>query len=176
MIAFGIDQSTKATGLVVLEGSKTDKPKLLLEDVVSIQGKSGFDLYEAAVTCIVERIVEFKPQRLVLEGYSLNFKHPSSVVPLVELGTLLRFMLRLDGHSWLAPRAGELKKFVIGKGNGAKDQMMMFVLHRWGHMSKTNDTADAFGLAAIGLAHGGCLLGATKEMRTVACGLQLRCN
>ena len=33
------------------------------------------------------------PDKIVLEGYSLNLQHASSVVPLVELGGLLRFML-----------------------------------------------------------------------------------
>ena len=49
----------------------------------------------------------------------------------------------------------------IGKKNGALSaahptellgQVMMEVLKRWGHESKTNNTADAYGLAALGLA------------------------
>ncbi len=176
MRAIGVDPSTKATGVVVLEANGTKTPTLLLEEIISAQTYEGIDKYRAILTPVMEIIAEHKPDRIVLEGYSLNLKNTSSVVPLVELGGLLRFMLWLDGHKWLDPRAGELKKFVIGKGNGDKSQMQMFVLHRWGHVSKSDDTADAYGLACIGLAHANKLPNITKEMRAVVGSLKLRYN
>ena len=107
------------------------------------------------------------PDKIVLEGYSLNLQHASSVVPLVELGGLLRFMLFIDGFKWFDPRASEVKKFVTGKGNSPKDQVMMHVLKRWGHTSKSNNTADAFVCAAMGLAHANRLAGVTVDMRAI---------
>lgn len=173
MRSMGVDLSTKATGLVVLEDAE-GKPKLIFEESLSFPKLSGFYLYREIVTRIVELVDQFEPDRLVIEGYSLNMKNASSVVPLVELGGLLRFMLHVDGRAWLDPRATELKKFVIGKGNGSKDQVMMWVLHRWGHMSKDNNTADAFGLACMGLAHANRLFDLTKEMRLVAGAMSYR--
>ena len=69
----------------------------------------------------MQTVQDDKPDRIVMEGYSLNMKHASSVIPLVELGGLLRFMLHLDGFKWYDPRATEVKKFVTGKGNSPKD-------------------------------------------------------
>ena len=48
-----------------------------------------------------------------------------------------------------------LKKFVLGKGSGAKDLIMMHVFRQWGYISKTNDEGDAFGLAKIAQCIGG---------------------
>lgn len=176
MRAIGIDPSTKATGIVVLDGAADTMPALVLEEIISFPKLTGIAQRRAIVTAIMERIVEHQPDKIVIEGYSLNLKNASSVVPLVELGGLLRFCLQLDGHKWLDPRASELKKFVIGSGNGNKDQVQMFVLHKWGHVSKSNDTADAYGLACIGLASGGKLPKVTKEMRGVVGSLKIRDN
>ena len=60
-----------------------------------------------------------------------------------------------------------MKKFVTGKGNSPKDQVMMHVLKRWGHTSKSNNTADAFVCAAMGLAHANRLAGVTLDMRAI---------
>jgi Holliday junction resolvasome RuvABC endonuclease subunit len=175
MRSIGLDMSTAATGVVVLE-SDGKEMKLLLEDIVAFPKETGVERHRLIVSRVMETIHEHKPDKIVVEGYSLNLKNKSSVVPLVELGGIFRLMLSLDGFSWLDPRAGELKRFVMGNGNAKKDQMQMYVLHRWGHMSKSNDTADAYGLACMGLAHGGKLPGATSMMRTVIGAVKLRCN
>lgn len=176
--SLGIDPSTRATGLVMLRGEKTaGPPELILETVVKVKDAiKGFDRYVAIITQIIELIETHAPDRIVIEGYSLNMKNASSVVPLVELGGLLRFMLYNDGHKWLDPRAPELKKFVTGKGTSPKDAVMMHVLKRWGHESKSNDTADAYGLACMGLLHAGALHGATQEQLGIIGTLSLKCN
>jgi crossover junction endodeoxyribonuclease RuvC len=124
----------------------------------------------------METIHEMQPDVIVIEGYSLHTGHASSIVPIVELGGVLRLMMMLDGLTWLDPRATALKKFVTGKGTAQKDQMMMWVLKRWGHMSISNNTADAYGLACMGLASVNRLHGITKEMLAIAAQLPLRCN
>ena len=113
-------------------------------------------------------VAGYSPSAIVLEGYSLNMRHASSVVPLVELGGIVRLMLHIDGLAWFDPRASELKKFVTGKGTADKAQMMMQVLKRWGHTSMTHNTADAYGLACMGLARMNALHGATQSMRAIA--------
>lgn len=42
-------------------------------------------------------------------------------------------------------------KFVTGAGNASKDQIMMSVYKHWGFEAKTNNIADAIGLAMFGL-------------------------
>ena len=174
--AIGIDLSTKATGVVCLEENGTAVPTLLTEQEVKAPELTGLDRSQKIVVGVLELIHELKPDRIVVEGYSLNLKNASSVVPLVEIGGLLRFMLKLDRLAWYDPRATELKKFVTGAGNTPKDKLMMFVLKRWQHESKTNNTADAYGLACMGLASANRLPGITKEMRTIAGSLAIRTN
>ena len=172
----GIDLSTSATGLVVLEEAAGKAPALLLERAINCKKLTGATRNREIVTAIMETIHEAKPDKIVVEGYSLNLRKAASVVPLVELGGLLRFMLVLDGFSWFDPRATEVKKFATGHGHGDKAQIMMHVLKLWGHESKSHNTADAYVLACMGLAQQNRLKGATKEMLGIVGKLELPCN
>lgn len=167
MKSLGIDLSTSATGLVLLQAQSCDHPKVLLEREINCKTK-GVLRQKEIVTTIMQTIVDTAPDRIVVEGYSLNMRNASSVIPLVELGGLLRFMLWLDKLSWYDPRASVVKKFATGKGNAPKDVIMMNVLKRWGHESKTNNTADAYVCAAMGLAAFNRLHGITLEQRKLA--------
>ncbi|QXN72674.1 ruvC-like resolvase [Rhodobacter phage RcZahn] len=176
--AIGIDASTSSTGVVLLRGQKDAAvPELVLETLVKAPAKlTGIERYKAITIELMEMLEAHKPDRIVIEGYSLNMKNASSVVPLVELGGLIRFMMHLDGYKWLDPRATELKKFVTGKGNAPKEAMMMHVLKRWGHEAKNNDTADAYGLACMGLLHVGALGNSTQDQREIIGAVPLKCN
>lgn len=175
MVSMGIDPSVTCTGLVVLRENKEGNPELLLEEEIKGGKLKGMERVQFIVTRVMERIHEIKPDKIVIEGYSLG-KNMNSTIPLVELGGLLRFMMYLDGLSWLDPRATQLKQFVLGKGAGHKDQIMMMVLKRWGHESLSNDTADAYVLACMGLGHSNRLHGMTQDQRKIVGGLALKSN
>ena len=49
------------------------------------------------------------------------------------------------------PAISQVKKYCLGKGNGKKEQMLKGVLKKWGADLDTNDEADAYTLARIGL-------------------------
>lgn len=176
MKSLGIDLSTKGTGLVLIEETGTKTPALHHEQELSFPGHTGLELYRRISLVIMELIAATQPDRVVLEGYSLHLGHRTSVIPLVELGGIVRLMLMLDGQQWLDPRASELKKFTCNSGAAKKNQMMMMVHHRWGHLSKSDNCADGFALACIGLAHLGKLPGLTIEQRSVVGQLKLRQN
>jgi crossover junction endodeoxyribonuclease RuvC len=175
MKSLGVDLSTKATGVVLLHSSADGSPGLLGEWLLTSE-LDGLDKYRDIVLQLMTMVHGHKPERIVIEGYSLNLKNASSVVPLVELGALFRFMLMLDNLTWLDPRAGEVKLFALGKGNGnaKKNKMLLGVYKRWGFEAKCDDTADAYVCAAIGLAHGGKLKGLTKDMLGVVGQLKIR--
>jgi crossover junction endodeoxyribonuclease RuvC len=169
MKSLGIDLSIARAGVVLLEETGARTPKLLLEHEINCtKGQEGIGRARQIVLGLMETIHAHKPDKIVVEGYSLNMKNASSVIPLVELGGLFRFMMHIDGLKWFDPRATELKKFVTGKGNAPKDVVMMNVLKRWGHESMTNNTADAYALACMGLAQANRLPGITLEMRKIA--------
>jgi len=175
--SMGIDPSISGTGIVVLDESDFNWPTLVLEDeIVAPKHYAGLRRVQLIAQRIMEAIHQYQPNVIVIEGYSLHIGHASSIVPLVELGGILRFLMMLDGMEWLDPRATSLKKFVTGKGTAQKDQVMMWVLKRWGHTSKSNNTADAYGLACMGLASVNRLHGVTKEMLAIAAQLPTQCN
>ena len=176
MKSLGIDLSTSASGLVLLQDTATKFPQLLHEQSLSFPKLKGIAKYKEIVTTIMMLIHAHNPDTIVLEGYSLNMKNAASVIPLVEIGGLLRFMMHIDGLSWYDPTAGEVKKFTTGKGNAAKEIMMMWVLKRWNHTSIDNNTADAFACAAMGLSIPNKLPGLDKIMRGVVGNLVLRCD
>ncbi len=176
MKSLGVDLSTKNTGLVLLEGNGTKVPTLHLETNVTYPEVEGIDRRIKIITRVMETIHSLKPDVIVVEGYSLNMKNASSVIPLVELGGLFRFMLKIDGLTWLDPRANEVKKFTTGKGNTPKSHMMMHVLKRWGHQSKDDNTADAYACACMGLSYSNKLPGITEDMRKIVGQLKIVCN
>ena len=173
-LSLGLDLSVNATGVILLEATPTG-PKALLEEEIKIAGE-GLKRKRLIAARVMEIVHARKPDRIVIEGYSLAAKNMSSVIPLVELGALVRLSFQLDGIGWLDPNASQVKKFATGKGNSPKDVVMMHVLKRWGHESKTNNTADAFVCAAIGLAHANRLGGTTVEQRAIAGAVKFNVN
>lgn len=173
--SLGLDLSCTATGVVLLRESGQNIPELIHASEIKPKSKAGMVRVHWIVSEIMEMIHGEKPDRIVVEGYSLG-KNASSTIPLVELGGLLRFMLYLDGLTWFDPRASEVKKFATGKGNAQKDVVMMHVLKRWAYESATNNIADAYVLACMGLAQANRLPGITKEMRAIAGQLTKRMN
>ena len=168
MLALGIDGSATATGLVVLEAGT--KPTLRHEEVVKV-GSTGLERCSDIAERLLLVLDRFAPGRVVIEGYGYANTH--SLVTLVEVGTVLRYFLRQKGYRYLEPSANSLKKFVLGKGQGKKDQMLLQVFKRWGHEAKDDNTADAYGLACIGLLHAGRLPGSTNVMSDVVGGLKM---
>lgn len=103
---------------------------------------------------IAYRLQDYCPGVVAIEGYA--FGHVQSQVMLVELGTVVRSAM-LDyatTHSMtpLEVAPAQLKKFVLDKGVGRKEQVMMGVYKRWGFEAETNNIADAYVLAQIAAA------------------------
>ena len=81
------------------------------------------------------------------------------------LGWIIRRELTNQNIPWTVIGTGQLKKFVTGHGRcgkktqddgvNAKAVMVMQVFRKWNWESKTDDEADACGLAHIGM----CLVG-----------------
>jgi crossover junction endodeoxyribonuclease RuvC len=167
LLSLGIDLSTSATGLVLLESNGTKVPALRHEQCLAYPKLKGIERNKAICTSIMTLIHKHHPEKIVLEGYSLNMRKASSVIPLVEIGGLVRFLMHIDGLEWYDPTAPEVKKFATGKGNATKEVVMMWVLKRWEHTSIDNNTADAYVCAAMGLSINNLLPGMTMDMRAI---------
>jgi Holliday junction resolvasome RuvABC endonuclease subunit len=93
---------------------------------------------------------------VVLENYGVS-KFQTGQIEIIELGGIVRAILWKEGVRHLDPTPSQLKKFVVGSGGAKKSEMMMWVQKRWGFTAKSDNVADAFGLACMGLAYKGAL-------------------
>jgi crossover junction endodeoxyribonuclease RuvC len=94
-------------------------------------------------------MIKYKPMAVAIEGYGYANAH--SLVTLVEFGSSVRSVLMClgSGVSLYEVAPAQLKKYVLGKGVGKKEQVMMQVFKRWGYEAKTNNLADAYVLAQM---------------------------
>lgn len=144
MCVMGIDVST-CTGVAI---ATPDKQVAYAEEI-QFKKERGWNRANAIMSRIMDLHSEHKPSLVVLEGYGYANAH--SLVTLVEIGTIIRYMLWQEGVKYIDVPPNSLKSFVTGKGTAKKDEVMMFVLKNWGYESKTNNIADAVGLAMFGL-------------------------
>lgn len=141
-VILSVDPSTRM-GLVVLSVENYVIDVLLQEEYSSKNkgmerlGDIGHRLYQL--------LGEYKPTKVVVEGYSFASKH--NLVTMAEVGTVIRYFLWQEGYkpTIVAPTA--LKKFITGKGNCKKDLILLNVFKNWGFDTDNDNIADAFGLA-----------------------------
>lgn len=110
---------------------------------------SGMEKLDAIEEALTKVLTAYSPQLIVIEGY--GFGNTFTLVPLVEIGTIVRRACYLMGIKYYDVPPTSLKKFVTGAGNAKKDQMMLLVYKRWGFDTKSNNVADAYGLARFGM-------------------------
>ena len=147
MRVMGLDLSTM-TGVAIVGGDK----KVIYAEEVTFKKERGWPRASSIAGRILEIHEEHKPDLVVCEGY--GFANAHSLVTLVEIGSIVRYFLWQEGIKSIECPPNSLKKFVTGKGNSKKEEIMMAVLKHWGYESATNNIADAVGLGMFGL---GCL-------------------
>lgn len=145
MRVLGIDPSTK-TGLVVIES-----PQIVLHaSEIEFKKQTGLQRASSIIGRIMEVKEEYKPDFAVIEGY--GYANTFTLATLVEIGTVIRYFLWQSDFKYheIAPNA--LKKFATGKGTSKKAEIMLAVYKKWGFDSPTDNIADAFVLAMMGIA------------------------
>jgi len=176
-ISIGLDLSATGTGIVVLGPPKFNavgcNPKLLVEYQVPTKELLGMKRVDAIMTKIMDLREQHTPSRIVVEDYAIG-KFAGSSLPAIEVGAILRYMMFAHKQPIILVPPTQVKQFASGKGNSKKSEMMMHVLARWGHTSKTDNTADAYALSAIGLAHVGSLLGVSHFQKEIIGTLKMK--
>ena len=178
----GIDVSTD-TGIVVLRWDK-DYGAWRTEDDFEINlpslpktatMKHRMERVRELQMRIVAVVQKYGPEVIAIEGYGYANAH--SLVTLVEFGAAVR--LAMLNHVLPQPSKllevspASLKKYILGKGVGKKEQVMMQVFKKWGYEARTNNLADAYVLAQIAAASTGNpfagpdLLPLTKQQQEV---------
>lgn len=100
----------------------------------------------------IDTITNSNVGMVCMEGYSYASQN-SQAHSLGELGGAVKLELRRilpepAAYPTTVPPTS-LKKFTAGKGNVAKDQMMLAVFKKWGYEAPNSDQADAYALARL---------------------------
>jgi crossover junction endodeoxyribonuclease RuvC len=111
------------------------------------------------------------PVLCLIEGYSFGSKG-ASVVTLGEFGGILRnTIVGIADHTIeVAPKV--LKKFVTGKGNCGKIEVVTSLSAKYGIEFKSDNHADSFGLAVLGRAVLGFVEPTNKHQREMVDAVQ----
>jgi len=160
MKLLAIDQSLTCSGCCILRGE--DYEVSALSPPNNIIGVPRLQWFYQKFRRLFD---EIRPEVVVMEGYSFG-SNQSRSHSLGELGGILK--LAVSEHTkthpctlYIVPPT-TLKKFVTGKGNSKKQEMLMHIYKRWSLEFSDDNMADAFALAMIGsLRHYGEMFGST---------------
>lgn len=159
MYFVGIDPSTK-TGLVVLQSTEKDQfTQEYAGEISAKKGLTGMPRALAIAGMVLESLEKYadpkEEVRVCIEGYGFGNAHTLAL--LVEIGTMIRYSLMTLELSYQEVSPPALKKMVTGTGNAKKDKIMLELYKRWGLEYKSDNIADAAGLALYSMAAYGSL-------------------
>ena len=149
MIYIGIDPSLTGTGIVVLDeqGNVLDKDLISTKASQKIEDRlqTIWNRLKYIIWDFADKPVPDCP--IAVEGLSFGSKG-ASMLELAGLHYLIRYMIDREfcGVRHVVPPQ-TLKKFVCGKGNVKKEQMLLQTYKRWGMEFQDNNICDAYCLA-----------------------------
>jgi crossover junction endodeoxyribonuclease RuvC len=153
MIIMGLDVATHLGVAVLSEGVVVHRE--VLHFPVEVKGAkqshpSRFVRYQKYTTAVEDLLTQWAVSHVFIEGY--GYANPFTLATLVELGALVRQVLAESPARWQEVPPATLKKFLTGKGNAKKDQILLHVYKHFGIECASDDEADAIALAFFGSA------------------------
>lgn len=169
MIILGLDVATHMGVAVWSEGV------IIHREVVHFPAESRsnrFARYAQYAAHVEDLLTQWAISHAFIEGYGYANAH--TLATLVELGSMVRQVLHESEARWAEVAPTTLKKFVTGRGNAKKDEIMLAVYKRFGVECRSHDEADAVALAYFGAARLGQPVAVPKAQLDVARGLDKR--
>ena len=173
MTVLGLDASLTATGLVVLEGSRVRRWRLLQTEPAGQEGQSQGLLpsgkyrgqQEARIEWSVSHIRKawrkFRPDLVVIVEYAFGARG-RGLTGLHEHGGVIRNFLYRVQAPFVVVTNNVIKEYATGYGRATKEQMQAECLKHWpaysGVIDKGGDVADAYFLAHFGVQNYSALL------------------
>ena len=148
----GLDLSLTGTGIVGIAPGEEPYKKLIkskpgdktpLGEIERLLG------IKAEIQIILN---ELEPELVVIEGLAFGVKKTTALAQLAGLNYLIREFLVLKKIPFLICAPSTLKKFIIGKGNGDKNLMLLETFKHYGISFTDDNLCDAHGLAQCGAA------------------------
>ena len=140
----GLDMSLTGTGVAVITGG--------LVDLYTIGTTAGqFNKLSKRVKYIVDKAMSHidSNAQICIEEPFIHVKNIAHAPSLLGLAYKIREVLDDSNIPYNNVAPTQLKKFILGKGAGKKEQVMMKVLKNWQIEPRDNNQADALVLAKI---------------------------
>jgi Holliday junction resolvasome RuvABC endonuclease subunit len=149
----GIDLSLTSTGLCVVEDRAVTTHRITSKgskaDSVAARAARLVDLTNA-----IMRHIPVDVDLIMIEGPSLGQARQAGEFLRAGLWWGLVTPLSFNGNPIAEVPPSVLKKYAVGRGNAAKDDVLASAIRRYPHVDITsNDIADATVLAAMGARH-----------------------
>ena len=146
----GIDLSLTNTGLIIIDEAgdiiiqksiKTSATEIKTSDytIARIQNIKNK---------IMEQLLRKNISKVAIEGFSYGSKG-SALFQIAYLGYRVREAMLNNDIEFIEPSPSQLKKFVTGKGNTKKSEVMLQVYKKWGKEFSDDNLADAYTLAQM---------------------------
>lgn len=145
MLALGIDQSVKNSGVCILD----DTGKVVLLQRVTPPKTLRNEQRLKYIYDSLQVIVDKHPGITVacMEGYSYGSLNKPFL--LGEVGAAVKLIVANNNIKLLEAAPKQLKRFATGHGSADKDQVQISIKSKWGEDILQNDESDAYVLARI---------------------------
>jgi Holliday junction resolvasome RuvABC endonuclease subunit len=146
----GLDLSLVATGLIVLDS----EANIVVKRLIKVKSRGAQRLSE--IRCAILEglsVVALSNESYIvnIEGYSYGSKNRGLPFQIGELGGVVKACLYDNKMEFIVTAPMIMKKFVTGRGNAKKEEVIEAISEIWGEEFKDNNLADAYGLARMAL-------------------------
>lgn len=150
IVSIGLDLSLTGTGVVVMVNGKTVKSVVVTSKPTDKTAPGELARLLKIRSEIWKVIGGYLPDVVVIEGLAFMAHNTTALAQLAALNYLVREKLFAFGLRFVVVAPTTLKKYITGKGNAPKEQMLMETLRNYGVAFVDNNLCDAFGLATLG--------------------------
>ena len=144
----GIDPSMTGTAVVAIDQDGEIHCERLYSTKNDVPNEDRMIYLGNSIMSMVEKYFSTIP--VYLEGISFASRG-ASIAEMAALNYHIRIRMRLRNIPYNSIPATSLKKFICGKGNVKKEQMLLQVYKKFGVEFKDNNLCDAYCLARFAL-------------------------
>lgn len=142
----GVDSSTK-TGVTIFD---LDNELLLDTKLLHFKEEKGFKRLQLIANAFGSLLDKYTPKVIYIENY--GFGNKFTLVPLTEIGTVLRMEAFKRGIEFKEVPPTSLKMYATGNGIAKKPDMMAAAKERFNFESNSDDIVDSYWLTRMGIA------------------------
>lgn len=148
-LIIGIDPSLCESGVVGIRSGKVVFSHLIKSKKTGDTPLLELQRLRDIVAEVKFLLDKYKPAAVVMEGIAFMARNTTSLAQLCGLNYMIRDVC-YDGYPTYIVTPTGLKKFITGKGNCAKELMLLETYKRYNVSFSNNNSCDAYGLARVG--------------------------